>query len=322
MSSAPGRSTAPPCRLRLPATSANLGPGFDAVAIALTLYLDVEAAAADAFSIHATGRNADVCGALEGNLLLDTYRSVLRQQGSTVVPLSLHVNNGIPLGMGCGSSAAVILAGVALAAHFGGVPWSREQILAEACAREGHPDNAAACWLGGFTVAAMEEGRVYAASTLPTQGWKLMLALPQQPLATKTARSLLPESYTRHDAIFNVQRVALLTAAFAQGRGDLLRVAMQDRMHQPYRLQVCPLLPRLLPLAGEEGAQAGILAVALSGAGPAVLLVLQSDAPEDQALQLVEEYAREMDKVELLMCGIECAAAEFSTSAQPTHEAK
>ena len=305
-------TTQPPCRLRLPATSANLGPGFDAAAIALTLYLEVEAEASDAFRIRATGRNTDVCGTLEGNLLLDTYRSVLGQQGSPVTPLALHVQNGIPLGMGCGSSAAVILAGVALAAHFGGVQWSREQILAEACAREGHPDNAAACWMGGMTVAAMEEGKVYAVSTAPAQAWKLMLALPQHPLATRTARGLLPESYSRHDAIFNVQRVALLTAAFAQGQGDLLRVAMQDRMHQPYRLEVCPLLPRLLPLAGVEGAEAGILGVALSGAGPGVLLVLQQDATQELALKLVGQRVQGMGKVELLLCEIESRAAEFS----------
>src|SRR5262249_45007845 len=98
--------------LRLPATSANLGPGFDALALALTLYLEIEAAPAKHFSINATGRNADLCGALEKNLLLDTYRAILHQQGAPEVPLALQVRNGIPLGMGCGSSAATRLAGV------------------------------------------------------------------------------------------------------------------------------------------------------------------------------------------------------------------
>ena len=111
--------------LRLPATSANMGPGFDAVALALTLYLDIEAEPAKRYSIHASGRNADICGALERNLLLHTYKTVLEQQHVPEVPLALEVRNGIPLGMGCGSSAATRLAGVALASHFGRLGWDR-----------------------------------------------------------------------------------------------------------------------------------------------------------------------------------------------------
>ncbi len=105
-------------------------------------------------------------------------------------------------------------------------------------------------------------------------GWKLLLALPEVSLATERARALLPEEYSRADAVANVQRTGLLVAAFALGRGDLLRVAMQDRMHQPYRMAACPLLERLLPLAGESG----VLGVALSGAGPGVLVVAEADA--------------------------------------------
>src|ERR1700761_9276789 len=133
-------------KLRLPATSANLGPGFDALALALQLYLTVEAERAEALSIGATGRNADICGATENNLLLDTYAATLAGAGRALVPLRIAVNNEIPLGMGCGSSAAVRLAGVALAAHFGELGWSGDRILAEASRLEGHPDNAAACW--------------------------------------------------------------------------------------------------------------------------------------------------------------------------------
>jgi homoserine kinase len=266
-------------RLRLPATSANLGAAFDSAAIALGLYLTVEAEEAESFSIEATGRNADLCSLLHDNLILETYCRLLTREGRTPVPLALRMHNEIPLGMGCGSSAAGRLAAIALANHFGGLAWTSERILAEACAQEGHPDNAAACWLGGMVVAAGEGGEVHAARVEPPSEWRAMVVLPGDPLATSKARAVLPETYSRADAVANIQAAALLGLAFAQGRGDLLRPAMQDRIHQPYRAEMCPLLPRLLPLAGK----AGILGVALSGAGPSVLLVLSGDAAEAKA---------------------------------------
>jgi homoserine kinase len=118
-----------------------------------------------------------------------------------------------------------------------------------------------------------------ALSITPPVDWPLLVVMPDASLSTKKARALLPESYSKADAIANVQRVSMLTAAFAQGRGDLLARAMDDRMHQPYRAAACPLLPRLLPLAGKHG----VLGVALSGAGPSVLLVLESAGRFEQA---------------------------------------
>ena len=261
-------------RLSLPATSANLGPGFDAVGLALSMRLTIEARVAPAYRIEATGRDAALCGALENNLILDTYRDVLARAGVKELALHLKLHNEIPLGMGCGSSAAALLAGVALADHFGGLQMGDERIVAEASRREGHPDNVAACWYGGFTVSA-QDGEAVKAATFgvnveTTGGWELLLAVQPTSLATKKARALLPESYSKADAVFNVQRAALLVAAFAQGRLDLLKTAMQDRMHQPYRAEACPLLGKLLPLM-EEPEVAG---VALSGAGPSVLVFL------------------------------------------------
>ncbi|HEX3471004.1 MAG TPA: homoserine kinase, partial [Silvibacterium sp.] len=213
---------AAPLHLRLPATSANLGPGFDTLAIALNLYLEVHAREADAFSIHVSGRNPEVCGSLERNLLLDVYRKTLAAHQREVGPLALEVNNEIPLGMGCGSSAAVRLAGVALAAYFGQLGWDRERILAEATKLEGHPDNAAACWLGGF-VAGCWDGIKLRAVTLPAHAdWQALVVLPEKPLATIASRAVLPSSYNRADVVANLQRVALLTAAFATGRGEFI----------------------------------------------------------------------------------------------------
>jgi homoserine kinase len=257
-------------RLKLPGTSANLGPGFDAAGLAMSMHLTVEAHVAPVWQVEATGRGPELVGALDGNLLIETYRDVLVRAGVETPELRLVIHNEIPLGMGCGSSAAALLAAVMLANHFGELGMDDAAIVAEAAEREGHPDNVAACWWGGFTVSAEVNGRIWSATMEGNPGWQMVLAMPQHSLPTEKARGLLPERYSRHDAVINVQRVALLTAAFAQGRLDLLRVAMEDRLHQPYRERACPLLTTLLPLADERE----IAGVALSGAGPSVLVVL------------------------------------------------
>jgi homoserine kinase len=275
--------------LKLPATSANLGPGFDALGLAMSFYLTIDAVVSPdgTFAIAATGRDAALCGVVEGNLILDTYASVVRSAGGVPPALHLLLHNEIPLGMGCGSSAAALLAGVLLANHFGGLGWTGYEAMEEACRREGHPDNVAACWLGGMTASAEKvpaDGRSIVAASFGAEcDWGLILAIPGAGLATTKARKLLPELYSKADAVLNVQHTALLVAAFAQGRGDLLRTAMADRLHQPYRAEACPLLPRLLPLADEPG----VLGVALSGAGPSVLLIHERErGPEVRAAVL------------------------------------
>jgi homoserine kinase len=264
------KSVAGPLHLRLPATSANLGPGFDTLGLAMALYLAIDATPADSFHIDATGRDADLCACLEDNLILTTYIDVLANAGRMAPPLHLQLHNEIPLGMGCGSSAAALVAGVLLASHFGNLSWTSQQVLEEAFRREGHPDNVAACCLGGMTVSAISKNGLFTATCGENLDWNLLLALPSSSLATQKARALLPSSYSREDAVANIQSTALLVAAFSQGRGDLLRTAMQDRLHQPYRMEACPLLPLLLPLAETPG----VLGVALSGAGPSVLLIV------------------------------------------------
>jgi len=308
-----------PIRLRLPATSANLGPGFDAIGLAMELYLTIDAEAAPdsaaphnassltpggaLVTIDATGRNVERVSRTQDNMIFETYRDVLERTGRPIVPLHLRIDNQIPLGMGCGSSAAALLGGVLLANHFGELGWDAHACLDEASRREGHPDNVAACALGWLTVSAVDAESTPATVVAATCGqqvpWKLILALPAASLATEKARALLPAEYTRADAVANVQRTALLVAAFALGQGGLLRTAMQDRLHQPYRMEACPLLARLLPLAGH----AGVLGVALSGAGPSVLLVAAPDADaaeigrrirgaaEDPELEIVETRA-------------------------------
>jgi len=285
-------------KLRLPATSANVGPGFDAVAVALDFYLELEAAPAAEFSIAATGRDAQRCASLEDNLIVEAYKRLLREHGRPIVPLAIRMHNDIPLGMGCGSSAAGRLAAIALAVHFGNLGWGTDRILEEAYQLEGHPDNVAACWLGGFVAAACLGRSVQYAHVTPPADWRAIVALPKEPLATSKARAVLPSSYSLADAVSNIQSAALLGLAFAQGRADLLAVAMRDRIHQPYRAPICPLLPLLLPLVGSQG----ILGVALSGAGPAVLVVVDRDENLAPASWAIEQAAGTGQQVEMVGC--------------------
>jgi homoserine kinase len=278
-----------PLHLRLPATSANLGPGFDALGLAMALYLTIEATESDTDTITATGRNPELTADAERSLIFTTYREVLAQQGIEAPKLHLKLDNGIPLGMGCGSSAAALLAGVHLAKHFGELNWTPHQIMTEACLREGHPDNVAACALGGMTASSQQGTEILTATLGLDLDWRLLLALPSASLATEKARALLPDTYSRADAVANIQRSSLLVAAFALNRPDLLRTAMQDRIHQPYRSEACPLLPRLLPLATHSG----IHGVALSGAGPSVLLVVDPTFPLESVSSQVREAAHD-----------------------------
>ncbi|HEX4286618.1 MAG TPA: homoserine kinase [Terracidiphilus sp.] len=284
-------------RLRLPATSANLGPGFDAVAVALDFYLEIEAKPASEFSIDATGRDAARCSQLQDNLILGVYQQILSQNNQPIPPLAIRMANGIPLGMGCGSSAAGILAGIALAIHFGDLGWGPERILETATTLEGHPDNVAACWLGGFVACGTVDKTLQLARVEPPPHWHAIVVLPRTPLATSKARAILPDKYSRTDVVTNIQSASILGLAFAQARGDLLRSAMQDRVHQPYRAAICPLLRPLLPLAGQHH----ILGVALSGAGPAVLVVVESEAGLSIASQAICSAVRGLEDPEMLI---------------------
>jgi homoserine kinase len=257
--------------LDLPATSANLGPAFDAAALAMDIYIRINARPAPSFTIAATGRDHEICQSLENHLILATYSEILQAHGTKVIPLSLRIKNDIPIGKGCGSSAAARLAGIALANHFGHLRWTDAQIIGEASRREHHPDNVSACWMGGLTVARMSgDAEAQFVCIRPKGKWPLLLAIPDQALPTEEARRVLPTQYSREDAVANIQNSMLLLAAFTQGRHDLLAAALEDHIHQPYRAPLCPLLPCLQELTGSPG----VLGVALSGAGPSVIVFL------------------------------------------------
>jgi len=273
----------------LPATSANLGPAFDAAALALSMFLKVRAKAANEFSITARGRDREICARIDNHLILTTYREVLQAERKPVQPLALRIENEIPIGKGCGSSAAARLAGIALAVHFGRLRWTDNRIVYEAAQRENHPDNAAACWMGGLAIARISAvGEMQMAHVRPQGKWPLLLAVPNESLSTEDARRVLPNEYSRADAVANIQNSMLLLAAFLQGRKDWLPSALEDRIHQPYRASLCPLLPALQKLTGIRG----ILGSALSGAGPSVLIFLDSKSSVNQDRMRVRELLR------------------------------
>jgi len=301
--------------ISLPATSANLGPAFDAAAVALNLDLRVRARKARTFSILATGRDSEICGRVENHLLLQTYEDVLVREHRPVVPLALTIHMAFPIGKGFGSSAAARLGGIALAVHFGRLRWNSARIIGEASRREHHPDNAAACWMGGFTVARMcGEAETQVARFVPKGKWPLMLAIPEDPLPTERAREVLPQEYSRADTVANIQNSMLLLAALFQGNPKLLGGALEDRIHQPYRAQLCPLLPALENLSPKDG----VLGVALSGAGPSVLLFLDPKLRAEKTKARVGAHLSERGlKAELVETSIARRGAEASFLRRP-----
>jgi homoserine kinase len=302
--------------LVLPATSANLGPAFDAAALAFQIYLTIDACPAAEYSIQARGRDAEICGRVENHLILNTYREVLEAAGKSPNPLALKILNNIPLGKGCGSSAAARLAGIALADHFGNLRWTDSQIVGEASRREHHPDNASACWMGGLTVARMSgEFEAQVVQIKPKGKWPLLVAIPPESLSTEEARRVLPSQYSRADVVANIQNSMLLLAAFVQGRADFLASALEDRIHQPYRASLCPLLPALGELAGTEG----ITGAALSGAGPSVLIFLDpyGRVPAKKiAVRVAAHLKRKELFAELLLTAIAEKGASASSSSR------
>jgi homoserine kinase len=296
--------------ISLPATSANLGPAFDTAALAMKLDLRVRAVKAKKYSIAASGLDPQICGHLDNHLILNTYREILGSQHKPAPALALTIHNRFPVGKGFGSSAAARLAGIALAVHFGRLRWNSARIIGEASSREHHPDNAAACWMGGVTVARMlGDTETQVARFVPKGKWPLMLAIPEESLATEKARAVLPPEYTRADAVANIQNSMLLLAALFQGDPKLLACSLEDRIHQPYRAELCPLLPALQGFDPEEG----IIGVALSGAGPSVLMFLDPRKPVEKIRPRVESRLKNRGlKAELVTTSIARRGGEAS----------
>ncbi|MGI8742376.1 MAG: homoserine kinase [Bryobacteraceae bacterium] len=262
--------------LRVPASSANLGPGLDALGLALGIYLDCRFETSEQLSITAKGRDAGCVSTGEDNLIWQTALAVARDVGGQLPPIALEIDNDIPIGKGLGSSAAALTAGVVIADRLLGLHWNRLRILDEAAQIEGHPDNVAACVLGSIVATAMERGGTARAVRLDLPArYGVAVVVPDFILPTSQARAVLPDCYSREDTIFNVQRSALLIAALATGTTSAFPAALEDRLHQPYRAPLIPGLDEIVKLRA-----LGLLGCALSGAGPSVLVFYEKGYEE------------------------------------------
>lgn len=272
-------------RVRVPATSANLGPGFDALGLSLGLYDDVVVRVADSgLHIDIAGEGADTLPRDEKHLLVRSLRTAFDLLGGQPRGLEIVCANRIPHGRGLGSSSAAICAGIvaARAVTTGGDARLDDVALLELATEiEGHPDNVAACLLGGFTLAWMD-GSARAIRMDPSDSIVPVVFVPGKPVLTETARGLLPRTVPHVDAAFNAGRAALLVEALTR-RPELLLTATEDRLHQDYR---APAMPESVELVGRLRAE-GVPAV-ISGAGPTVL-ALAGDGAADKVARLAGE---------------------------------
>jgi homoserine kinase len=286
--------------VRVPASSANLGPGFDALAVALGLYLECQFRPSGRLEIHVAGRDRELIPADETNLIWRAAVQAARAAHLEMPPLHIEIRNEIPIGKGLGSSAAALVAALVIANDALQLGWPRERILDEAARLEGHPDNVAACVLGSVVVSATaSDGRTFAVRLAMPNGFRVAAVVPDYQLPTAKMRAVLPECYSSADAIFNLQRTALLVAALSTGNRGVFPAALEDRMHQPYRSSVVPGLEEILTLRAP-----GLLGCALSGAGPSVLVFFEKGA-ESSADLVREVFERRGLGAETLLTRVE-----------------
>ena len=288
-------------QVRVPATSANLGPGFDTLGLALSLHNEVVAEEADGITVRIEGEGADWLAQNGGNIVARGVRLAYDETGRAFRGCALTCVNRIPTARGLGSSAAAWVGGLVVGNALLGAPLSKDALLALAARAEGHPDNVAAAVLGGLTVSCAVPAGIAAVSLPVPRSLAWVVLIPTMTRSTAEARALLPPSVPREDAVFNVQRVALLLASLQAGRSDTLGAALDDRLHQPYRLKLFPWLPDVAAAARAAGA----LGCVLSGAGPALLAVVPGDGGA---------VARAMERA-LKKAGVEGSARAFDVDA-------
>jgi homoserine kinase len=260
--------------VRVPATCANLGCLFDCAALALSLHLDLHVNPRNDrnVSLQYTGVTPERVAANSSNLVARVMVETLESWGKNR-GFDIEIHNQIPVAVGLGSSAAAIV-GALVACHWlVGRPLFDEELVTLASLREGHPDNAAAAWHGGFTVAVSEGERVIAYTCPIPTDLQLVLVVPNYALATKEARAVLPNQYSRADAIHNLQRAAALAAQFFSGKTGFRAEFFEDRWHQPYRAPLVPGLAEVLSIRHPD-----VLGICLSGAGPSILAFVRANS--------------------------------------------
>ncbi len=263
--------------VRAPATTANLGPGYDCLGMALDIWNRLTVSTLPAGSTPTVQVNGEGEGELAGDTDNLTYRAMafLYDEADTPIPpLELVCQNGIPLSRGMGSSAAAIAGGLVAANALLGEPFSANDLLEMAATIEGHPDNVAAAVHGGLRLVVMEDNQIYTAPIRIPADLQAVLFIPENRIATVDARRVLPSEISVADAVYNMSRAALLVAAMEGNRPEYLKIATQDRLHQPYRETIFPPMKVIFAAARDAGA----LGVFLSGSGSAIMALTQERA--------------------------------------------
>ncbi|MCC6499131.1 MAG: homoserine kinase [Anaerolineales bacterium] len=300
-------------QIKAPATSANLGPGFDALGLALDLWNETNVTPAESFSVQVTGEGAGRLTSGKNNLIVRAAQRLAerasivkgRHIGLPLQPFHMECVNQIPLSSGMGSSSAAIVTGLLAGNALLGNPFGREEILNLASEMEGHPDNVAPALMGGLVVSMVEEGEVIARRIPIAENVHITIALPDFYLPTKQARAALPRRVSRKDAVHNISRAALVVEALRIGDLDLLGKAMTDKLHQPYRLKLIPGAAQAMNAAKEAGANA----VALSGAGPSVVAFSTGEAGVGEAMK--RAYEAEGVEARIFRLGVASRGAEI-----------
>ncbi|MHB1007263.1 MAG: homoserine kinase [Chloroflexota bacterium] len=262
---------------RVPATVANLGPGFDCLGLAVGLYTDVTLEVGTGRAgMEITGEGYEHLPTGRSNLVRRAIARYFDVVGGEPPPLWIHMHNRIPISGGLGGSAAAIVGGLVLANEMCGDKLSRAELLELATEIEGHPDNVGPALEGGMLVATMEEGKVVSIRVPVPPELRTVVFVPDFAMPTAEARRILPRTIHRQQAIFNIGRTAMLVAAMYSGRLDLLGVATQDQLHQPYRQQMFPAMPRFFAAA----VGAGALGAYLCGAGSALMALTVANEQE------------------------------------------
>ena len=270
----------------VPATSANLGPGFDSFGLALEMFNRFEAEIAEEWSVEIRGEGIDRLSGGADNLVAHSMARAFAEAGAPELRASVRCTNVIPTGSGLGSSSTAIVGGLLMGEKLARADFGERRRLEIAAEIEGHPDNVAAALFGGFTVCWIEHGLARCARFEPARGLAAVVVPALGELATTTARAMLPEAVPHKDAAFNVAHAGLLAAAIASGRPDLLGAALADKLHEPYRAAAVADLRTVGGILQDAGA-AG---VALSGAGPTVIGLVAADTDE-AAFLLAEDVA-------------------------------
>ncbi len=291
----------------VPGTTANCGPGFDAVGIACTVYNDLELILTEQGSllIEIEGEGKGTIPTDEKNIVLQVINNVLKKVGKEYQGIHIKMYNRIPLSRGLGSSAAAIVAGIVAANAATGNTLSKDEMLDMATAIEGHPDNVAPAIFGGITISVMEDNKARYLRFIPPGKLNMVVAIPDFNLSTHSARQVLPQTVPFKDAVFNISRTALVIGALCQGEFHHLRYALEDKIHQPYREHLIPGMQQVFAAALEQGA----LGAAISGAGPC-LIAFAEDRYDEIGTEMVKTFASHDIKARYLVLGIDMDGAK------------